>query len=247
MSDETQTYLEKMRAKGQTDVQIKKTLAANGWLQGEIDDLFKATDSDVPLPPHKQPIEIADPVPPAPSARTSQPVTVVHRYTTVGLEYIIMFLSLGIGAISLGALLHAWVNQSIGITPGWFAMSAEMSGIAALVTLPIFLILFLRLRSMEQKDPTVHEDASRRRGVQLALIVSFIWGIKSIVTYLYNLIGSDGRSYETYSYLMRNTQTLDSGPYQIAQILHLVITLGIAGTIFAYYWIDEHRHKNAQG
>jgi MFS family permease len=235
MDTSYQEYLEKMRAKGASDTDIKKTLQKNGWLQQEIDDLF-ASDGEprVPTPPHKQTM----PIPQPPHDR---PVAVVQRYTTVGLEYAIMFVSLGIGAVSLGALLHAWVENLTNTEPGWFGLSADISGIAAVVTLPIFLVLFLRLRRMEQRDPAVHNDSSRRRGVQLALIVSFIWGIQSIVNYLYNLLNGQDTGFYRYDY---DTYTVDPGAYQIAQILHLVITLGIAGGIFAYYWIDEHRNKD---
>lgn len=231
-------YVEKMRAKGATDAEIKKALAAGGWLKEEIDQLFAEDGIPVPAPPHRQ----TAPATPG-NSQNQQPIAVVQRYSTVGLEYIIMFVSLGIGAVSLGALLHAWVNSATRIEAGWFAIGADISGIAAIVTLPIFLILFMRLRRVEQADPAVHNDPSRRRGVQLALIVAFVWGIKSIVTYLYNLL--HGNADSLYSYYSRyDNNPTDPGTYQVAQVLHLVITLGIAGTIFAYYWWDEHRTKD---
>ncbi|HSW80984.1 MAG TPA: DUF5671 domain-containing protein [Candidatus Saccharimonas sp.] len=145
-----------------------------------------------------------------------------------------MFISLLFGAVSLGAVLHNLLDYYS--SGDYIRMQAEslstavgLPAVTALVTVPLFVILFLRLRRIEKSTPNVHNDASRRHGVQLTLIVSFIWGIASLVFYLYQLI----------------TPTTELIPYnyQVTQFVHLLITLVICGGIFAYYWIDEHKQR----
>ena len=60
---------------------------------------------------------------------------------------------------------------------------------------------------------------------RFALLVAVLLGIGHIVSYIYSLMNAS-----------------DANVTPVGNLLHLVITLGIAGGIFVYYWRDEHRH-----
>jgi hypothetical protein len=75
------------------------------------------------------------------------------------------------------------------------------------------------------------------------LLVSFLWGLWAVAHYLYNLF--IGSTFSTPSCSLYTTEAcpvpISGSVYTALQLSHLVITLAIAGGIFAYYWIDEHR------
>lgn len=223
MANKNQDYVEQMRADGVSDADIKKSLAANGWEQSEINALFTDTKSGRPVPP--------------PPHKSSEPIAVVQRYSTRGMEYSIMFISLFFGAVSLGIFLHDLLDRYTLASPqnGTFLDDATLPAVMAIVTLPIFVLLYIRLSRVEKSNPAVHNDSSRRHGVQLALIISFIWGIVTLVGYLYQLLTSLSGT------VTPDTAVVAGTNYQLIQFMHLLITLAIAGGIFAYYWIDEHK------
>lgn len=232
----SQEYIKKMRDSGHDDQAIKKELKNAGWNDREITEAMAEADGQIVPPPPPHATTSTQPSTP------QQPLAVVQRYTTVGMEFAVMFVALAIGAVSLGGLLHDWVDQLLYgkyVYGGDFSLSSWY-GIAAMVTIPIFLVLFFRLKRMEQSDPLVHNDSSRRRGVQLVMLVAFVWGIKSVIFYLYYLLNPAHNDYDYYA----STSVINNGSVQLVQILHLIITLGIAGAIFTYYWVDEHRQKS---
>jgi len=222
MQEDTKNYIKQMRKEGVSDSAIKKTLAANDWQPDEIDILFASLSArSVPLPPHKQKNE------------TVKPVAVVQQYSTLGMEYSIMFISLFFGAVSFGAVLHILLDyyssgDYLRTQAESLVSSVGLPAVTALVTVPLFAILFLRLRRIEKTTPNVLNDASRRHGVQLTLIVAFIAGIINLVAYLYQLIAP-------------STDVIQPYNYQLTQFIHLLITLAICGSVFSYYWIDEHK------
>jgi hypothetical protein len=220
MNGDHQEYIKKMRKDGANDDDIKKTLAGAGWRDYEITSAFASLSSGKPLPP-PPPHALHD----EPAAQQA-PIAVVQRYTTAGMEYSIMFLALLFGATSLGTWLHQLLD-SLYRSP---QSSDALPSVTAIVTIPIFLVLFFRLRGKEKSDETVKADSSRRRGVQIALLVTFVWGITSVIFYLYQLLSPHYAG-----------SSVANDP--VLQFLHLLITLAIAGGIFIYYWIDEHRHK----
>ena len=134
-------YIKNMRKKGLNDEEIRKKLATAGWEEAEITHAFTTLDDDTlpPPPPSKQPASSAQD-----NTNAHQPpVAVVQRYTTRGIEYGIMFLSLGIGAVSLGTVLHDLADTAIGASNSTYS-GAPMASAAALVAIPIFLALFIR-------------------------------------------------------------------------------------------------------
>lgn len=228
-------YIKFARDKHMTTDDIRANLVAAGWDVEQVEAALHAPDKMMLVPPP----------PPAPAGSLSgqgeavighgaSPIAVVQQRTTKGLEYTIMFIALGVAAVSFGEVLHNTVDTVFGNQGSQDAVSLAAS--ALIVAFPIFALLFLRLKKAEKRDPAIRSDASRRHAVQLTLIVSFAWGLFRLVTYIYSLLNSG-------SDLASSLGSDNSSP--VANILHTLITLVIAGTIFAYYWVDEHRKDQA--
>lgn len=231
-------YVKAMRAKGKNDGDIRQKMKQRRWYDDEIDAAFGKNDPDMPpLAPHEHtgaPASLRAPS----SADTRQPSSVVERYSTLGIEYAVMFLALGVGAIALGSIFHSWLDVAAGQSE---LFESPLAMAAAIIALPIFIGLFIRLRRVEQARPEARADSSRRKWIQATLLVSFLIGLGHVIYYVYNLL--NGYSQPNYSYYDNFQPSLSAGEYQLLQLGHLVITLLIAGSIFAYYWIDEHKQK----
>ena len=158
--------------------------------------------------------------------KPGQPIAVVSNWTTRGLEYVIMFIALGVAATSLGWIMHNFVDSALGQSGTLYEAGVSFASAALLVTLPVFLVLFLRLKRAELKDSSIRQDTSRRRMTQLTLLVTFLIGLGHIVSYIYSLL---------------NSAAADVSP--AGNLIHMIITVAIAGGIFFYYWRDEHRHE----
>jgi len=231
MNAALQQYIEAARAKGHKDNRIQQDLVAAGWDAAMVQAGLKG-DDDLAVPP---------PPPPASgsghTARSQQPQAVVQNLSTRGLEYIIMFIALGVSAFALASLLHSNVNTLLGGSDGGFTSSTVSFAASALVVaFPVLALLFLRLKKAETIDPDLHRDPSRKRAVQLTLVVTFLIGLGNIIFFVYNLM--TGTDSDPYRY---NAVGSAAAPTLLGNFIHLLITLAIAGGIFAYYWLDEHR------
>lgn len=229
MNSSLHQYIEAARAKGHKDSRIQQDLTGAGWDPDVVKAGLKGEDDDLPIPPP----------PPSSSsghARSQQPQAVVQNLTTRGLEYIIMFIALGVSAFALGSLLHSNVNVLMGGTDGGFTSSTvSFASSALVVAFPVLAVLFLRLKKAELADPDLHRDPSRKRAVQLTLIVTFLIGLGNIIFFVYHLMTGPTRD---YSYNVVGSGAADG---LLGNFIHLLITLAIAGGIFAYYWLDEHK------
>jgi len=232
LDSEGHEYVKRLQAKGLKDAEIRKKLEKARWYDHEIDAAFGVNDPDTPPPaPHERAGVVA-------ATASGQPGAVVERYSTLGLEYGVMFIALGIGAIALGSVIHSYIDVVFGQNQ---LFDSPLATAAAIIALPVFMLLFLRLNRKEKLHPESREDNSRRRWVQATLLISFLVGITHIIYYVYNLL--NGYNEPTYGNYGSAAGSLSAGGYQLLQLAHLAITLAIAGSIFAYYWIDEHRQK----
>lgn len=214
MNSNITDYILNARKAGASDEKIKSELTASGWPPAEIDRLL----TNDGLPPAPTYVEAHNLVPQA--AATAQPISVVENLSTRGLEYNIMFLALTIAALALGSILQIAVTQAFSADSDWSGFYTY-AGSALIVSAPIFIILFWRLKTAELRDPKIRLDSSRKKGVQSMLVISFLVGVGNIIGYVFGILNGD-------SQISENTA-------------HLLVTLLIAGGIFTYYWIDEHR------
>lgn len=232
-------FVEKARSKGLSDVEIKQKLSEAGWQPAQID--AAVDDLQVPRPGNDAE------VPPAPSplvqpTQSSEPIAVVHNLSVRGFEYSIMFIALWATAFALGSLAHTFVSNVFSKASGDYYYGSVDSASSFMITLlivcfPIFIYLFLRLKRAEINDPKLLDDPSRRRWSQLTQLVTFLVGLGYIIHFVYIIITPQNNSYNYYG-----TDVSSSGPSIGVQFLHVLVTLVIAGSIFAYYWREDH-HK----
>lgn len=218
-------YIKAARKKGHDDHQIKSDLTSAGWDARAVSAALNPTD-DLPVPP------------PPPDQSGGAPRAVVQSLSTRGLEYIIMFIALGVSAFAFGSLLHSSINVLYGSNDYILGSggTVPVAASALIVAFPILAYLFLRLQKAEIADPLLRRDPSRRRAIQLTLIVTFLVGLIYVIRFLYSLMSDNGSSggEGLFGGSVANSLT--------GNFIHLVITLAIAGGIFYYYWKDEHQN-----
>lgn len=168
----------------------------------------------VPQPPtHKSAL---------PTPSILQPTPVVKMWTTRGLEYAMMIISLWITAAALAWLIIALINDS----NSFVALASPVSALA--VAVPVFTFFFIRLKLAEARNPILRADPSRRRWTQITQFLAF-------AVVLLSLIGLVREAITRYA---------SSGGYNrpfTKMVLDSVTVLCIALIILVYYWIDEHR------
>lgn len=157
-----------------------------------------------------------------------------------------MFISLGVAATAWGSLLNGIVDVTVQGSLGSIGDIINSYALAALiVSFPVFAILFLRLGNKEESEPALLRDASRRRGMQITLVISFVVAIGKLISYLYSLLNTGSLTDEAASYLSSASRVSGVSDTQsaIGDFLHLAITFGIAATIFVFYWYKLHRRE----
>lgn len=164
------------------------------------------------------------PTPPAPPTlgpnAGDQPVPVVKVLSTRGVEYGMMTIALLVTATTLAWIILNMLNGSRGFD------SVVVPTAALVVCLPVFGLLFLRLKKAELANPGLRLDPSKRRWSQttqfltyFALLINFIYFAYTILQHL-----SGGK-----------------GPSIGKSLANLLVILVIAGGVLLYYWRDEHR------
>lgn len=175
------------------------------------------------------------------------PIAVTQVYSSYGLEYLIMLISLAVLAVSLSSMLNAVIDlaasNSGSLVSAIFDPYAEA---ALIVSLPIFAYLSLRLEAREESHPSFLADSSRRRGIQIVLVLSFIVFIGQLISYIGTLLGNASDSYGSSADLLYSNPVSTGGSSWWVQLLHAVTSLVIAGGIFAYYWYKLHKKTGSE-
>ena len=218
-------FVDKARTKGWNDDRIRHELTVAGWDQAAVNDALNALV--VPKPGDEVLVPISQP---KTTTKGEHPIAVVHNLSVLGFEYSIMFISMIGSAFSLAALLLTYLSDlfSSGSTYDDGSGSTAFFVTLMIVVFPIFVGLFIRLKKAELNNPSIRLDPSRRRWIQFTQLIAFLFGIGFIVSFIYRLLVPSYGSYDT-------------NPHLGEQLLRTVIVLGIAGSIFLYYWFDEHR------
>jgi hypothetical protein len=224
MNTALKQYIQKARSKGRSDDEIKHDMIEGGWDPRLVDAGIKG-DDDLVVPP---------PPAPAGSAKLLQQQPTAQQYTSRGLEYVILFIALAVSALSLGSILNSTVNNVYGGGDS-VPQVASFATAALVVSLPIFALLFLRLKRAEARDPELLRNHFPKRSMTMLLIITFLIGIGNIIYFVYSII-TNGTSSDSYNWLGSQSATDILGNF-----MHLLVTLVIAGSIFAYYWRELHR------
>src|SRR5579859_1931304 len=106
-----------------------------------------------------------------------KPIPVVRMSSARGLEYGMMSVSLWIAAVSLAWILLDLVNGNK-VFDSLVLPTAALS-----VCLPIYMILFFRLKRAELANPRLKVDPSRRRWSQLTQFLAFIAALVDLIIF----------------------------------------------------------------
>lgn len=143
MNLELQQFIETAKSKGLEDKEIRQKLVEAGWPSSDVDSALFGDELKVPMPPIQssnisKDLSVTDSAPQIDKSRNGglpDPIPVVSSLSTRGLEYGIMFLSLFASAISVGWILHQFVNGLFPSEMKYYSSSAE------LYTFPVTVII----------------------------------------------------------------------------------------------------------
>jgi hypothetical protein len=176
-----------------------------------------------PIPEPTQPISM--PTPTLGTSTSDQPIAVVQVLSTRGVEYTMMTLALWFGAASLIWLLLSLLNGD----SSYDTLSLPVS--ALVVSVPVFGLLFLKLRRDELANPELRLDPSKRRLSQFTQIFAFAAVFFNIIGLVYEIMQKMAGHY--------------SG--SVGKLVgDVAIIFVIAGGVLFYYWVDEHRLARRQ-
>ncbi|MEX0919634.1 MAG: DUF5671 domain-containing protein [Candidatus Saccharimonadales bacterium] len=221
-------YVNKARNKGLKDDDIKTRLIDAGW---GVDEIYEAIDGGDDLVPPSPDLNTDKSVPSSKTSSEDKPINVITSgFSGSGFEYIIYFLALGVVAISVGAVLHSIINVLIDTEKfSFYQETIPIASAALVVAAPVFIGFMLRLKKKEARLPEILLDPSRRRAVQLLLLVTFIVGVIKLVAYVYNII------------TIGDASTFDMQTSLLAETFHALVTIGIAGGIFWKYFKEQSK------
>ena len=184
---------------------------------------FPANSSDIVGQPVKLTPAIENPLL-LEAKQPDMPVPVVRVLSVRGVEYGMMTIALWISASTLAWVVLNMLNGSKGFN--YLVVPTS----ALVVCVPIFGLLFLRLKRAEMANPDLRLDPSKRRWSQTTQMLAYLACLINLIFFVYMVL-------QHFS---------ADKPKPISKaIVNLVVILAIAGGILAYYWLDEHRLRKA--
>ncbi len=223
MGDDLHKYIRQARDSGADHQTIKDRLVGAGWHPQTVSDALHQHGASEQSAPPTLPV----------NTRSQTPIAVVQALSTRGVEYYFMIIALAVVAVSLAIILHNIASSLFDDGKVYAFNTATMTGAssALIVSLPLFIFFFLRLKKAELQNPSLLLDPSRRRAIQILLIVTFVVGLISVISYVIAFFSL------TYG-------GNDESPTGLI-IADFVISTLIVGGVFANYWMDSHQ-KGAQ-
>lgn len=213
-------YIDKKRTAGLKDDEIKSKLLAVGWSEKTVIEALNEGE-DIPLPPQK----------------TQTDIDIKTNFWDI-FEHVILFISLYVFTFALGQLIHNFINNYLPSTTYndyysyrggynrdvWDNELVTGYAAALIVSFPVFYFLFRRITARTLKNPDLRRVKVRKLLIYLTLVGTFI-----ILTYK----------------AIATVYTLLNGNITINFLLHFLVTVGISGAIFAYYFNEVKEDRNA--
>lgn len=157
----------------------------------------------------------------SPQPNSDEPVPVVRVLSVRGVEYAMMTIALWFAATGL-----VWV--ALNALNGSGNFDFLVVPLSVLITaLPLFAVLFIRLKRAELANPALRLEPSKRRLSQLTQILAFLAVLINLTVFVYNVL----------------QKINDKGPSLGKSVLNLLVITVVAGGILVYYWFDEHRTR----
>jgi hypothetical protein len=190
---ELEGYIKAARGQGMADNAIRANLVSAGWAENDVQRAMSAA------------APIVVPAPPT-----------AHPGMWVTFQYILLFITLYVSAVSLGGLLYSFADKLIPdpANPSYLGGYFLQGYLAAIiVAFPIFATLFIVLKRNVIAHPAVKSIRARQGLFYLTLVVTFIIMMSWVISIVYGLLSGD----------------------VTGQVLaHFAVTLLIAGPIFLY-------------
>jgi len=156
-------------------------------------------------------------------------------------EHILLFVVLYDLATTVALMLHEFVDKWLpGVqtdaSSGWLGFynpgddwqQVLMRGYLAslFVSLPLFLLIFFDVTKRTLKNPALRNFKARKILIYFTLVITFLIVMGNVIGFIFDLI---------------------SGNITPNFIMHLLITIGVSGVIFGYYFfqIRHDRQFNA--
>ncbi len=200
------SFVQKARGAKLSDEDILQKLSAQGWPDSDINEALG--DLEVPKPPTNGKSKSTQ-------TRNSSDLLDSREQGLKAkvFEYNIMFLNLWVAAFAT-----FWIFNAFLFTTDADVVKFPLT--ALMVTLPLFLILFARIRRVEAKDPDVKRVAARVHLVQTTQGLCFIVLLVHTIFALF--------------------QFVDGSDTMAQQLISWFCTILIFGGIFSYYWAESH-------
>lgn len=229
INQELSDYIQKSRENKIPDEQIKRNLLQIGWSEQIVNDAFKEKTIPIPVPTPMPPQ-----VPMPPSLTVNKAVSKSSMWDAF--EHVLLFISLYTMATAIALILHTFVDKWLpGVQTDSYSyayynsdwQSSLLRGYTAalIVSLPVFSFLFLDLVKRMDKNPYLRTVTARRILIYITLVITFIIMLINVIDSVYTLL---------------------KGNITPNFFLHLIITLGVSGIIFTYYFreVREDRKLN---
>jgi hypothetical protein len=202
-------YISTAREQKISDEQIKTQLIKSGWKEDQVTEALSPHEGSAPnLPP-----------PPVP-----------RLGMWVAFQYIILFITLYLSAISVGGILHNGVNRIFQDSldqANYFSNTFDdflLRGYLAalIVSFPIFALLFVMAKKQLSEQPAVRNLSVRKLLIYITLLGTFL-------IMMWNLF------FEVYAFL--------SGSTTMRSLAHLGVTVLVAGSIFLYLLLEVREDR----
>lgn len=226
IDNDLKVFIKEQRSKGLADRQIEDILISHGWKVDDVRVVFDAIDLNVPLP-KTQPSEdnntnnnrngiVADVTP-----KEGSRLDIWDAF-----ENVIMFITMGCVAVSIGLLLNYFIDEVLLVDiiqqeswaryPGSNYNSQLATGYASVlfVALPIFTVLFLRISKRTKENPALKNKLVRKVLTYITMVISSVIVIINLISVVYRLL---------------------AGELGVEDFFDFVIIVGISSIVFYYF------------
>jgi hypothetical protein len=214
--------------------EIIQKLVSNGWSPEQINTAFFAIENSIPTPNQSPTIP---PISPPSTTTTTNNQPIGSMFDTF--IHILLFVSLYIGAISLGNVLYSLINHFLPpiysngrfgslMSSGYVSNSMSTWYLSALIiSIPLFSFVFLYINKKTKDFPALQQLKTRRFFTYLTLIITVLISIYKLITLLNSIF---------------------SGDLTVNAFSKFIVIIGISLSIFFYYFneVGGDRQQNGE-